>query len=173
MIADAFKEQCILESKDYFLVKHPDRVKDLGEVFTPTPLVLEILEQLPATVWDAGKTYLDPTCGNGQFLSAVLIIKMALGHKDALSTIYGVDLMQDNVDECRQRLIDIAGDTPANRKIVTHNIRCEDGLTYDYSFKTIEEETALFDAKLVPDKKVKKVKVKDTPTDLPSNYFSY
>ena len=171
MITNAIKEQCILESKDYFLVKHPDRVKDLGEIFTPTPLVLEILEQLPKTVWDAGKTCLDPTCGNGQFLAAVLIIKMALGHTDALSTIYGVDLMQDNVDECRQRLIDIAGDTPANWKIVTHNIRCENGLTYDYSFKTAEEEQLLFDGKLEKAKKVKKVKVVDAPKDLPDALF--
>ena len=134
MILEQTKEQCILESKDYFLVKHPDRVKQLGEVFTPTELVLEILDQLPAQVWDTGKTYLDPTCGNGQFLAAVLIIKMELGHPTPLSTIYGVDIMQDNVDECRQRLIDIAGDTPGNWEIVRNNIRCEDGLTYDYSF---------------------------------------
>lgn len=154
MITDAIKEQCILESKDYFLVKHPDRVKDLGEVFTPTPLVLEILEQLPQTVWEDGKTYLDPTSGNGQFLAAVLIIKLSLSHTDALSTIYGVDLMQDNVDECRQRLLDIAGDTPANRKIVTHNIRCEDGLTYDYSFKTAEEELTEGESKYVKSKKI-------------------
>jgi hypothetical protein len=171
MITNTIKEQCILESKYYFLVKHHDRVKDLGEVFTPTPLVLEILEQLPHTVWEPLKTYLDPTCGNGQFLAAVLIIKMALGHTDALSTIYGVDLMQDNVDECRQRLIDIAGDTPANWKIVTHNIRCEDGLTYDYSFKTVEEEQKFFDGKLEAPKKIKKIKVADTPKELPSNLF--
>jgi SAM-dependent methyltransferase len=134
VIPDKAKEQCTLESKDYFLVKHPDRVKQLGEVFTPTELVLEILNQLPDQVWEEGKTYLDPTCGNGQFLAAVLIIKQELGHTNPLSTIYGVDIMQDNVDECRQRLIDIAGDTPSNWDIVRNNIRCEDGLTYDYSF---------------------------------------
>ena len=171
MITDAIKEQCVLESADYFLVKHPDRVKELGEVFTPTHLVLEILEQLPDTVWEPLKTYLDPTCGNGQFLASVLIIKMALGHVDALSTIYGVDFMQDNVDECRQRLLDIAGDTVANRKTVMHNIRREDGLTYDYCFKTIEEEQKFFAGKLEPTKKVKKVKIVDTPRELPSNLF--
>jgi len=153
MISIKAKEQCIEESKTYFLIKHPDRVKQLGEVFTPTPLVLEILEQLPPTVWEQGKTYLDPTCGNGQFLAPVLIIKLALGHSDALSTIYGVDIMQDNVDECRQRLIDIAGDTPGNWEIVRNNIRCEDGLTYDYSFKKPEDE--LF-GKMVKSKKEKK-----------------
>jgi SAM-dependent methyltransferase len=134
MINDAIKEQCILESKDFFLVKHPDRIKDLGEVFTPTWLVLEILGQMPGAFWEQGKTYLDPTCGNGQFLAAVLIIKMELGHTDALSTVYGVDIMPDNVEETRQRLIDIAGDTPQNWEIVKNNILCKDGLTYDYSF---------------------------------------
>ena len=127
-------KECVIESTDYFLVKHPDRVKQLGEVFTPTELVLDILLNLPDEVWEDGKTYLDPTCGNGQFLAAVLIIKQSLNHTTPLSTIYGVDIMQDNVDECRQRLIDIAGDTPANWKIVKHNILCKDGLTYDYSF---------------------------------------
>lgn len=134
MILNNIKESCIHESKDYFLVKHPDRVKLLGEVFTPTELVLEILDQLPIEVWDDGKTYLDPTCGNGQFLSAVLIIKQSLNHINPLETIYGVDIMQDNVDECRQRLIDIAGSNAHNWDIVTHNILCKDGLTYDYSF---------------------------------------
>lgn len=161
--------RCNGESIGHNLIRHPARVKDLGEVFTPTPLVLEILAQLPDTVWGAGKTYIDPTCGNGQFLSAVLIIKMALGHTDALSTIYGVDLMQDNVDECRQRLIDIAGDTPANWKIVKHNIRCEDGLTYDYSFKTVEEELTTGESKYV---KPKKVKVEEVKSDFDNPMWS-
>lgn len=155
MISDYAKEQCILESKDYFLVKHPDRVKELGEVFTPTELVLEILDQLPEQVWEDGKTYLDPTCGNGQFLAAVLIIKMELGHSNPLSTIYGVDIMQDNVNECRQRLIDIAGDTPNNWEIVRNNIRCKDGLTYDYGFEP-EEAPSEYYTKDKPPPKVKK-----------------
>ena len=154
MIKETTKARINGESIGYYLVRHPDRVKQLGEVFTPTELVLEILDQLPDQVWDAGKTYLDPTCGNGQFLAAVLIIKMELGHKSPLSTIYGVDIMQDNVDECRQRLIDIAGDTPKNWKIVRNNIRCEDGLTYDYNFKKPEDE--LFSDKLIKSKKAKK-----------------
>ena len=163
MIIDAIKEQCILESKDYFLVKHSDLVKDLGEVFTPTPLVLEILEQLPESVWEQGKTYLDPTVGNGQFLAAVLIIKLSLNHNDALSTIYGVDIMQDNVDECRQRLIDIAGNTPANWAIVEHNILCKDGLTYDYSFGDSPTEQMGIGNATAPKKE--KVEIKEVESD--------
>ena len=133
-ISDLSKEWCIKESAEYFLIKHPDRIRLLGEVFTPTPLVLRVLRRLPDFVWKEGEPFLDPTCGNGQFLAAVLIIKIGLNHPCPLATIYGVDIMQDNVDECRQRLLDIAGDTLANRAIVEHNILCKDGLTYDYSF---------------------------------------
>ena len=163
MINNKAKEKCLLESKNYFLVKHPDRVKQLGEVFTPTELVLEILDQLPDQVWEDGKTYLDPTCGNGQFLAAVLIIKISLGHRNALSSIYGVDLMRDNVDECRQRLIDIAGDTPANRKIVEHNILCKDGLTYDYSFGDSPTEQMGIGNATAPKKE--KVEIKEVEPD--------
>lgn len=136
MINPKIKQNCLIESKEYFLTKSPERIKELGEVFTPTELVLEILDQLPEEVWEDGKTYLDPTCGNGQFLAAVLIIKQSLNHTNPLSTIYGVDIMQDNVDECQQRLIAIAGNTEKNWKTVKNNILCKDGLTYDYGFGT-------------------------------------
>jgi type I restriction-modification system DNA methylase subunit len=110
------------------------RVKATGEVFTPTPLVQEMLEQIPSEQFiDPTKTFLDPSCGDGQFLGEVLIRKMENGStfEQALSTIYGVDLMQDNVDECRKRLL--CGRTDLAH-IVERNIVCHDALTYDYSF---------------------------------------
>ena len=84
------------------------RVKATGEVFTPTPLVQEVLNQLPQeTFTDPTKTFLDPSCGDGQFLGEVLIRKIENGStfEQALSTVYGVDLMMDNVEECRKRLL--------------------------------------------------------------------
>lgn len=139
MITVNIKNQClneevIFKQKTKHELKEKTRIKATGEVFTPTKLVLEILEKLPTDSWDSTKTYLDPTCGNGQFLAAVAITKRELGHKNYLSTIYGVDLMQDNVDETRQRLLAIAGDTKENRDVVEKNILCKDGLEYDYSF---------------------------------------
>lgn len=110
------------------------RVKSTSEVFTPTPLVQEILDNLdPALFQDPTKTFIDPTCGDGQFLSEVLIRKLENGHTlaQALSTIYGVDLMQDNVDLCRDRLL--CGHEEY-RSIVERNIVQADGLTYDYNF---------------------------------------
>ena len=110
------------------------RVKATGEVFTPTPLVQEVLDQLPDTVFtDPTKTFCDPSCGDGQFLGEVLIRKMENGatFEQALSTIYGVDLMEDNVKLCRERLL--CGQEHL-KHIVERNIVCHDALTYDYSF---------------------------------------
>ena len=110
------------------------RIKSTGEIFTPTPLVNEILDQLPKGVFkDPHKTFLDPSCGDGQFLSEVLIRKLQHGHtmEQALSTIYGVELMADNVKLCQDRLL--CGHEQF-RHIVDQNIVCADALTYDYSF---------------------------------------
>lgn len=110
------------------------RVKATGEVFTPTPLVQEILDRLdPELFKDPTKTFIDPACGDGQFLGEVLIRKLENGidFETALSTIYGVDLMQDNVDLCRERLLFGREDL---RHIVEKNIVCADGLEYDYQF---------------------------------------
>ena len=110
------------------------RVKATGEVFTPTELVREMLEQIPIDQWqDPTKTFLDNSCGDGQFLGEVVIRKMEHGStfEQALSTIYGVDLMQDNVNLCRERLLCGREDLA---HIVNRNIVCHDALTYDYSF---------------------------------------
>lgn len=146
-LSKEIKDLCYAESVEWFRATDPERSKLLGEVFTPTALVLEMLEQLPDDMFENGRTFLDPTCGNGQFLAAVAIIKRELGHQSVLDSVYGVDIMVDNTEDCRARLLKIAGDTEENRKIVNKNIVCADGLKYDYSFtgsnKTIEE--ALFD----------------------------
>jgi len=110
------------------------RIKATGEVFTPTELVQEILDKIPNEVFtDPSKTYLDPSCGDGQFLGEVLIRKVENGidFEQALSTIYGVDLMQDNVDLCRERLL--CGQEQL-RPIVEQNIVCADALRYHYRF---------------------------------------
>ena len=58
-------------------------------------------------------------------------MEMGSTFEQALQTIYGVDLMQDNVDLCRERLLCGRKDL---RHIVERNIVCHDALTYDYSF---------------------------------------
>jgi type I restriction-modification system DNA methylase subunit len=110
------------------------RTKATGEVFTPTPLVQQILDQIPREQFqDPTKTFLDNSCGDGQFLSEVLIRKLENGStfEQALSTIYGVDLMPDNVKLCQDRLL--CGQEQF-RHIVEKNIVCADGLRYHYRF---------------------------------------
>ena len=113
------------------------RVKETAEVFTPTPLVQEILNNLPQELFeDVSKTFLDPSCGDGQFLSEVVIRKMERSEcslEEALLTTYGVDIMEDNIKLCKERL---AGPNPTQEvlDILDKNIVCADALKYDYSF---------------------------------------
>ncbi len=84
-----------------------DRVKKTGEVFTPTDLVIDILRKMDINEFAPGKTVIDPACGDGQFLVPVKFLKMfyfGMSEEDALNDIYGVDIMRDNVDMCKNRL---------------------------------------------------------------------
>ena len=82
---------------------------------------------------DETKTACDASCGDGAFLGEILIRKVENGieFEKALSTIYGVDIMQDNVDLCRERLL--CGQEHL-RPIVEKNIVCADALRYHYRF---------------------------------------
>ena len=123
------------------------RIDQTGEVFTPAPLVSEMLDTLHKEVFtDPSKTFLDPAAGDGNFLVQVLERKIANGISPlkALSTIYGVELMEDNVQECKRRLKEITlSSTPKNLKsnpkilkaidkVLNHNIVREDSLKFNY-----------------------------------------
>ena len=116
------------------------RIKQTAEIFTPTPLVQEMLDKLeeqdPTLFTNPNKTFLDNSCGDGQFLSEVVIRKVEKSNctlEQALSTTYGVDLMEDNINECRKRLYG-PNPTPEILEIVNKYIVCHDALTYDYKF---------------------------------------
>ena len=130
------------------------RVKATGEVFTPTELVLKVLADLPAEMFDTpGKTFLDPGCGDGQLLGEVLIKKMQNGQdfEAALTSIYGVDLMSDNVKLCQDRLLCGREDL---RHIVEKNIVCANSMEYNYLFGEPEVfGNGLFEVEEVSDDK--------------------
>ena len=91
---------------DNDITEDRDRVKALGEVFTPTSLVEEVLnvvEQYDSTAFtDPTNTFIDSMCGDGQFL--VAIQKRKLQNNIPVDTIYGIDLTQSNVDSALRRL---------------------------------------------------------------------
>ena len=113
------------------------RIKETEECFTPTEICIDIINQyqkLDADLFvNPAKTFLDPSCGDGQFLGEVLIRKVENGStfEQALGTVYGVDIMQDNVELCRERLL--CGQEHL-RHIVERNIVCANGLEYDFLF---------------------------------------
>lgn len=121
------------------------RTKETEEFFTPTWVVQQTLDhylKIDSELFDnPKKTIIDPCCGDGQFLSEALIRKLENGidFETALGSIYGVDLMQDNVKLCRDRLLCGREDL---RHIVEKNIVCHDALTYDYSFNGTNQTEA-------------------------------
>ena len=108
------------------------RVKKTAEVFTPMDLCLQMVKEIPeAKLKDANAKFLDNSCGDGNFLMALLSVLSKYHDRDYVlnEMIYGVDLMPDNVAEAKRRL----GLTTEDKG--WHHIVCADGLSYDYSFE--------------------------------------
>lgn len=104
-------------------IKSKKRVADHGEVFTNEREVKAMLDLVDDQCQQIEKTFLEPACGNGNFLIEVLNRKLALlnGFKritkhnpdytnytqnivHIATTLYGVDILPDNVEQCRERL---------------------------------------------------------------------
>ncbi len=104
------------------LVRSKRRVADHGEVFTPPELVQAMLNLVRSESERIEARFLEPACGSGNFLVPVLKRKLATvraryGSSDfelrhhgllALMSIYGIELLADNVEECRQNLLEVA-----------------------------------------------------------------
>ncbi|OOS07390.1 hypothetical protein SAMN02745664_102169 [Moraxella cuniculi DSM 21768] len=100
-------------------VKSKQRVADFGEVYTNEREVNAMLDLVADQAANPEKTFLEPACGTGNFLSAILARKLdavAQKHKKiqlnyernavlAVTSLYGIELLPDNVAECRQRLL--------------------------------------------------------------------
>lgn len=98
--------------------KSKNRVRDHGEVFTAEREVKAMCDLVGNMCEDYSKRFLEPACGDGNFLDQILSRKLASIKKSykkssydferfsvfAVSSLYGVDILQDNVIECRNRL---------------------------------------------------------------------
>jgi hypothetical protein len=103
------------------LTRSKQRVTDHGEVFTPPNLVQAMLDLVHAESERIDSRFLEPACGSGNFLVPVLQRKLASArarygksefeHRNhallALMSIYGIELLDDNVAECRQNLLEV------------------------------------------------------------------
>lgn len=102
-------------------IKSKDRVKDHGEVFTNEKEVKAMLDLVKEETENIESTFLEPACGDGNFLAEILNRKLkvvkerykkSLDDYDlysikAISSIYGVDILEDNVEACIKRLYNI------------------------------------------------------------------
>lgn len=103
------------------LVKSKKRVADHGEVFTPDWLVEAMLDQVKGESERIDSRFLEPACGSGNFLVRVLARKLATAEARytksdferrhysllGLMCIYGIELLPDNVDECRRNMLEV------------------------------------------------------------------
>lgn len=141
-------------------VKSKQRVMDHGEVMTAEREVNAMLDLVKQETERIDSRFLEPACGDGNFLAEILRRKLAVVKRQyyprrrsiydyelnavrAVMSIYGVELLQDNVDACRKRLFDIFNEEytaickkqandecrDAVRFVLSRNILCGDALT--------------------------------------------
>jgi len=139
--------------------KSKQRVADHGEVFTAEREVNAMLDLVKQETERIDSRFLEPACGDGNFLAEILrrklaVVKSRYGKNAddyeryaviAVTSIYGVDILQDNAEDCRKRMYEIfdreytanckqdANDDTrkAVRHILRHNILCGDALTME------------------------------------------
>lgn len=99
-------------------IKSKQRVNDHGEVFTSEREVNAMLDLVKRETERIDSRFLEPACGDGNFLSEILKRKLVIVEKRykksqnefelysllAVGSIYGVEILQDNVETCRERL---------------------------------------------------------------------
>jgi len=115
----------------YEICRSIDRVKQTGEVFTPVRYIDDIIDDMyMAGMCNQGKRTLEPSCGDGNFVVAIIHKKLECGitKTSALKTTYAIDLMKDNVELCRKRVLELVGNTPEYSSIVKSNIVQADSL---------------------------------------------
>lgn len=142
-------------------IKSKERVFEHGEVFTNTREVKAMLNMVQQEAVDINSIFLEPACGNGNFLAEILMRKLKsveqLYRNDgrlyfinllrAVASIYGIDIQEDNVKETKERLYNLtfsrcsrlfAQKTPAEiqkaiQMILNRNIQCGNTLTFSDS----------------------------------------
>jgi hypothetical protein len=109
------------ESMGASQVRTKKRVSDHGEVLTGHREVIAMLDLVKQETERIDSRFLEPACGDGNFLTAILERKLAVVEKRygksqldferyailAVSSIYGIDILPDNVRDCRRKLFEV------------------------------------------------------------------
>lgn len=103
------------------LIKSKERVRSLAEVFTAEREVNAMLNLIPSHIWEnIDSTFLEPSCGDGNFIEAIIVRKLKNIQKPkqikknqtkleyqilkAVSSVYGIDICSENIKECKERI---------------------------------------------------------------------
>src|SRR5258706_5128414 len=106
------------------LIKSKKRVADHGEVFTPPWMVEAMLDLVKGETERIDSRFLEPACGSGNFLVRVLqrklgAVELKFGESEferrhyallAVMCIYGIELLADNIAECRANVLEVLAD---------------------------------------------------------------
>jgi hypothetical protein len=114
-----------MKTSKYKCIKSRERAVLYGEIFTPEHIVNDMLNMIDEETRKIESKFLDPACGNGNFLVEILRRKLRTVEEQygknqkeyerytiiAVSSIYGIELLEDNVIECRERLFGVFKDS--------------------------------------------------------------
>ena len=116
--------------------------KGTQEFYTPYSIVKKMMDKISSEDWaDTKKTFLEPSFGDGNFIIGILyrrIVEHGVDWKTTLETLYGVELMQDNVDETKERIIDLLNklnieyDKDEVYEIMNRNLVCSDFFKWNF-----------------------------------------
>lgn len=156
-----------MKENETIQVKSKERVKDFGEVFTNPREVKAMLDLVKDESYRIDSKFLEPACGNGNFLIEILARKLQTVNKTAksrqewelltlvgLGSIYAIDIQADNVEESRERLLVhikevykekfgeelSSGYLSALNEVLAKNIIHGDGLTGLQHGKNVDKE---------------------------------
>lgn len=125
--------------------------KSTSEYFTPCSLIKKMADKIPCESWtDTTKTFIDPCFGSGNILLYIIWnrIEHGIDWYTALSTCYGVELMPDNVQEAKDRIIELLKKLNIDfneqeaRDIMDKNLVCSDFFKWDFeNWRPISERS--------------------------------
>ena len=124
--------------------------KKTNEFFTPYSIIKRMCDKIPDEDWsDPKKTFLESSFGNGQFVVYIVWnrIQHGIDWQTALKTLYGVELMADNVKETKERVVDLLDKMNINydkeiaMEIMDKNLVCADFFKWDFeNWKYIDDK---------------------------------